>query len=250
MIMSYNRGTPCSIEDKATIGKRLEFIQTSISNVDKILDIGCGKGIYLSNLSNTAKQCVGLDISMNNLIEAIKIKNDNTVFVYGASEILPFQNGSFNVVLMIETLEHVENDSKCVEEVWRILKPGGVFILSVPNKFFPFETHGIKIGSKIFSSPLGLGFPLFTYLPNILRKRFATARVYTPLRLNQIITKKAFYLKRIDFLMPNMDIFEKKSGSKKISNLIKLIFQIIEESYFKRLGSSIIIQAIKKEEFS
>jgi ubiquinone/menaquinone biosynthesis C-methylase UbiE len=85
-----------------------------------------------------------------------------------SAEHLAFKDDLFDIVLLIEVLEHVKDDRKALEEIHRVLKPGGLAILTAPNKLFPFETHGISIGPRIIGTR-GLGFPLLPYLPTPLR---------------------------------------------------------------------------------
>jgi len=60
-----------------------------------------------------------------------------------AGEHLPFADGTFDLILSHEVLEHVADDRKAVAEVTRVLRPGGRAVLFVPNRGYPFETHGI-----------------------------------------------------------------------------------------------------------
>ena len=86
------------------------------------LDLGCGKGPYTHLLKNV----IGIDISREALREYDRDK------VQGSVEHLPFKDAVFDGILGSEILEHVEDD-QTVKEAFRVLKPGGMFVLSVPN---------------------------------------------------------------------------------------------------------------------
>jgi len=85
------------------------------------LDIGCG------NLtSHTARGDVNLDLDPN---PAIRPPN----FVPGDAHNLPFENEHFTHISFLEVIEHVENPSRCLREIWRVLKPDGTLEVSTPN---------------------------------------------------------------------------------------------------------------------
>lgn len=127
---------------------------------------GCGVGSYLARLAENASFIVGLDIEIERAIEAHH-KGPSTVG--GAGEYLPFPGDSFDLVLSHEVLEHVQNDRITIREIVRVLKPGGRLVLFVPNRGYPFETHGIYWKGKYHFGNI----PLVNYLPRKLRDRLA-----------------------------------------------------------------------------
>jgi SAM-dependent methyltransferase len=84
-------------------------------------------------------------------------------------ERLPFPDGHFDLVLSHEVLEHVQDDRQAACEIVRVLRPGGRLALFVPNRGYPFETHGIYWrGEYHFGNK-----PLVNYLPRAWRDRLA-----------------------------------------------------------------------------
>ena len=82
----------------------------------------------------------------------------------------------FSLILSHEVLEHVQDDRRSVEEMVRTLKPGGRIVLFVPNRGYPFETHGIYWRGRYHFGNI----PLVNYLPRRLRDRLAPhVRSYT-----------------------------------------------------------------------
>lgn len=92
------------------------------------LDAGCGTGL---NLRNLPPGSVGLDLNPRN-IALVEARLPQFRAVLGDIESMPFENESFEGVLCTEVLEHVPNPDIAVAEIWRVLKPGGVLIGSVP----------------------------------------------------------------------------------------------------------------------
>ena len=100
----------------------------------RILDIGCGEGIVTHFLINTlsfnSNQIVGLDIERNCLKIAQDI-NPGTQFFQASIYGLPFQDNSFDLVLGLEVLEHLQFPDKAIGELTRVAK--NWVIVSVPN---------------------------------------------------------------------------------------------------------------------
>lgn len=94
------------------------------------------------------------------------------------AETLAFRESVFDCIIMTEVLEHIQNDGKILDEAYRVLKTRGQLIMTVPNRFSLFETHGIRFRSRIYGTK-GLGIPLIPYPPEGIRKHIANARVYT-----------------------------------------------------------------------
>jgi ubiquinone/menaquinone biosynthesis C-methylase UbiE len=201
-------GGPCTLQQARTIKKRKEFIldHFKINKSWIILDVGTGFGIYIYQLSHYAKSCIGIDIAKENLYEANKrkIETENIELVQMSAENLAFKENMFDAVIMIEVFEHVLDDGKALNEIYRVLKPGGKLIITAPNKLFPFETHGFRIRSRNYSSK-GLGFPFLPYLPEILRMHMVNARIYTPWHLKRMLVENGFQIKDVGFLSPSFD---------------------------------------------
>ncbi|HEX7556129.1 MAG TPA: class I SAM-dependent methyltransferase, partial [Leptolinea sp.] len=106
----------------------------------QVLVDGCGVGSYLLRLAEQASLAVGLDIEVERAAEA---HNKGLLTLGGAGEHLPFPTDSFDLILSHEVLEHVQDDLLATREIVRVLKTGGRLVLFVPNRGYPFETHGM-----------------------------------------------------------------------------------------------------------
>jgi ubiquinone/menaquinone biosynthesis C-methylase UbiE len=101
-----------------------------------ILDVGCGRGFLLKQLRGRAhagSTFFGVDISQK-LCDIAKANNPEAQITVGDAEALPYEDNSFDFVFMTEALEHMLSFDKALSEVGRVLRPGGVFIVTVPNR--------------------------------------------------------------------------------------------------------------------
>jgi SAM-dependent methyltransferase len=139
----------------------------------RVLENGCGVGMFVGHLTPHAGQVVGLEYDFERACRAGEIAPG---IVNAAGESLPFPSESFDAILSHEVLEHVQDDRAALREMLRILRPGGRILLFVPNRGYPFETHGIYWQGRYRFGNI----PLVNYLPRRLRDRLAPhVRVYT-----------------------------------------------------------------------
>ncbi|MDO8555707.1 MAG: class I SAM-dependent methyltransferase [Nanoarchaeota archaeon] len=96
----------------------------------KILDVGCGTGVIASALAKN-NAVVGLDISAQALAFARK-RDASISWIKGDAQAVKFKPNSFDVVLASDVVEHVKDDVKALENMHRVLKPGGKVIITVP----------------------------------------------------------------------------------------------------------------------
>ncbi len=104
----------------------------------RILEVGCGKGNELIECSKMDLQCVGLDYSeealalLQNRLSKTKVP---IMLVKGDARKLPFGESEFDIVYSQGVLEHFRDELPVLGEQYRVLKPGGVVIIEVPNKW-------------------------------------------------------------------------------------------------------------------
>ena len=108
-----------------------------------VLDVACGSG-YGSNflLDKGAKMVVSGDVSVEAIEAARRLYDDSGLeyFVLDAMK-LPFADNSLEAIVSIETIEHLERQDDFVAECERVLKDGGVFICSTPNRMMSIAEH-------------------------------------------------------------------------------------------------------------
>ena len=116
----------------------------------KLLDIGCGTGYLINMLSKDYNaEYIGLDLSPE-MIKQAKSKNiKNAIFVEGRSDEIPFDDNTFNIVTCSQSFHHYPDTDKAMQEARRVLKPGGLYILSDTGVGF-FKMLGVKIDDFIY----------------------------------------------------------------------------------------------------
>lgn len=103
----------------------------------RVLDLGCGTGGVLAHLDSYG-EAIGIDPSS----EAAGYCRQRGVKMAIASGMeLPFRDQSFDVVLALDVIEHVDDDVAILREARRVLRPGGVVILTVPALPWLWSSH-------------------------------------------------------------------------------------------------------------
>ena len=95
-----------------------------------LLDVGCGRGDLASNFANAGWRASGLDISPAAVAAAREVGVDAHV---GTIETAPFQDGSFDLVIMSHSLEHMPDPAGALAHARRLLRDGATLIVAVPN---------------------------------------------------------------------------------------------------------------------
>lgn len=108
---------------------RLRRVMPHIPVGATLLDVGCGRSaVFLKAIGPRIKQGVGVDFK----VEASTVKNIQTLPLK-LFDRLPFADASFDVVTLLAVLEHLENEQQILEEIYRVLKPNGQVVLTVPS---------------------------------------------------------------------------------------------------------------------
>jgi ubiquinone/menaquinone biosynthesis C-methylase UbiE len=123
-------------EERGNLQTNLEFLaQTDlIRPEDKILEIGCGIGTVVNELSGKGHDIAGIDIS-GEAIEYGRKKYSDISLEVQAAETLPYEDESFEVVLSFDLFEHIAAIDKHISEVRRVLGPGGYYLFQTPNRY-------------------------------------------------------------------------------------------------------------------
>lgn len=97
-----------------------------------VLEVGCGDGSFTSALAQKFSSVTGIDISAGQIAENMARLPGITFLQHDVSEPLPLENGSFGVVWCSEVLEHLFDPAFALREMYRMLRPGGRLLLTVP----------------------------------------------------------------------------------------------------------------------
>ena len=196
----------------------------------RILDIGCGLGVYVRKFREFSDSVAGIDIDRKRLVQGAQ---DTPGLMLAVGEYLPFRDGAFDVIVLNEVIEHVTDDRATVKEAVRALKPGGSIAIYAPNRLYPFETHGVYVGKRyIFGN-----IPLVNWLPDALRNRLVPhARAYTSARIKE--TYRGLETKALveTYVFPGFD--QVMARRRWLGRLLRGVMYRIERTPLKLFGLS------------
>lgn len=129
---------------------KFDYLVQSISSSHKnVLEIGCGAGKFLFSLAELfpEKEYTGVDISSAAIEKARKINRSNKInFIEGNAENLHFNENAFDVIIILDVLEHLNDPQKLIDDCYGFLKPRGLM-----HVFIPCEAHSVYwLGEKVF----------------------------------------------------------------------------------------------------
>jgi len=155
---------------------RYEFA-AACAGAAEVLDAACGTGYGSILVRNAgASRVVGVDIAVDAVREAMRSDSPPQAdFILGSALSFPFRDAQFDLFISLETIEHIDDDRSYVREARRVVKPGGTFICSTPNRAV------LNPGRSLFDRPFN-PFHIREYaqpeLDRLLREQFRTIRWY------------------------------------------------------------------------
>jgi SAM-dependent methyltransferase len=239
--------------------------------LENLLDAGCAWGYGTRFFTTKARSVYGIDPN-DRAIAVARRRYPEVTFVAGELEGTPFPAQTFDAVVCCDTLEHVADEGSCLNELWRILRPGGVVTITVPHS-----------GPLAFLDPDNYGRALLTWakerLPGLYRwyrtgpargdppgaaapltGSAAVHRHYTLKDLQALLEQSAFgssyEIRRVrrsgfvlEALVTNLHFFLRRfvRGSR-LSALERLFAGLLAVDYripYHRLSNNIAIQVVK-----
>jgi SAM-dependent methyltransferase len=118
--------------DPPDLNLRLAFLLERVPPRSRVLDVGCGEGRFTLELAQAGMSVVGADVAEEPLRRARAAHPELDMRVLPAQGPWPFADACFDVVWAGETIEHVADTLGWLSEIWRLLGPDGVLLLSTP----------------------------------------------------------------------------------------------------------------------
>lgn len=207
IVEKHYLGKPADSVDKI-ITRRVELIKEVNDFCKKdasLVEVGCGNGATIFLLHDNFASCKGLDINPahKEIFEKQKseINATNTEFVNIDIEQESFTE-KFDRLICFEVIEHFKKDES-VKFLYDMLKPGGIGIISVPNKWWIFETHGARLPLLPWNR-----VPFFSWLPRCIHEKWSYARIYTKKRIKRILKTAGFEVVETKYIMAPMDVLK------------------------------------------
>jgi SAM-dependent methyltransferase/glycosyltransferase involved in cell wall biosynthesis len=137
-----------------------------------VLDVASGEGYGAALLATKAQSVIGVDLDADSIAHArFRYSNPRLQFLVGSCEAIPLSTGSFDVITSFETIEHHEKHEEMLSELKRLLRPGGVLIISSPNRLVYSDQSGYR-------NPFHVKELYYDEFLNLLGRHFKHIRVY------------------------------------------------------------------------
>ncbi len=199
-------GRPATADDWL-LERRQRLVAPHIPpTAERLLDFGCGNGAQTLLLAERFRQVFAVDIEPRYLDElareaAARGWQDRILPTIYDGRRLPCGDGSMDCAVSFEVLEHVADERESLAELHRVLRPGGVLILTVPNRWWIFETHGASLPLLPWNR-----VPFFSWLPERIHDRWARARIYRRRGISRLIAASGFTVLESQYVTAPLDV--------------------------------------------
>jgi len=225
---------------KALLELLSEEIVRRNNKINAMLDLGCGNRESTEVIARAlnVKEVHGVDIDEKALKEAAA-RGIKVVKADLNKDSLPFPSNYFDLVTMIEVIEHLYNTDHALMEVWRVLKPGGYLALTTPNLAWWVNRLVLLVGYQPYFTNVSLRYDVGKPMRNPLSTgcRGEHIRLFTVRALRQLLEFYGFRIIKIrgasDRLLPKL-----------LFTIDKLIAKIRPQ-----LGAHMVVLAIKTQTY-
>lgn len=202
-------GKPADTDD-LLVQRRIALVEAYpgfLSQELNLVEIGCGNGNTAVPMAKHFKSVMGLEYASVHAqeFEALRATQGAENVAFGVWDIMakPYEPSADRLV-SFEVIEHLPSDDG-VANYAKSLKVGGIAAISVPNKWWIFETHGAKLPLLPWNR-----VPFFSWLPRPLHERWAHARIYTKQRICSLLEQHGFEIEKVEYIMAPMDVIKWK----------------------------------------
>ncbi len=204
---SHYLGKPADSND-LLVQRRIRILEKFEGYFDQnadLVEIGCGNGNTILQISGRFRHSYGLEYALVHESEYNELKSD-----------LQIKNSEFRVwdimsqgfepqcnrLLSFEVIEHLPDESG-VKNYANSVISGSLAAISVPNKWWIFETHGASLPLLPWNR-----VPFFSWLPTFIHEKFALARIYTKPRIKKLMEEAGFEVLEMHYVMAPMDVIK------------------------------------------
>jgi len=189
------------------LGRRLRLVRGLLPvQGGHLVDFGCGNGAQTALLVPLFERVTGVDVDPE-FLEAFRRRitaegwGDRVTAVELLDGRIPLEDGAADVVTSFTVLEHVPDEQAALAEIHRVLRPGGRLLISVPNRWWIFETHGADLPLLPWNR-----VPLVSWWPKRLHDRWARARIYRRREIVALVESAGFTVNETLRLTAPMDM--------------------------------------------
>jgi len=172
-------------------------------NLD-LLEIGCGNGATMFLLADKMRRCDGIEITNEHQaeFEAYRTQKGINNCSYNILDVVESRpTRTYDRIVSFEVIEHLADEKAGLRYYREALKDDGILAISVPNKWWIFETHGAKLPLLPWNR-----VPFFSWLPRPIHERFANARIYTKGRIRRLLETNGFRVESMEYITAPMDV--------------------------------------------
>jgi len=167
----------------------------------RLLDVGCGSGEFtlaVADKVGTTQVC-GVDIVEKRIAEA----RSRGIEVFGCdlNETLPFESGSFDIVLANQIIEHLFNTDAFIREIFRIIKVGGYAVVTTPNLAAVHNILYLLVGRQPPTASVSDEYLVATWCPgekslDPVRQQPSHRRIFTAGALEELFSHHGFQVEK------------------------------------------------------
>ena len=199
-------GTPTDYDFTLPRIRRDLFVKHAMPHArgrEALLDYGSGNGANTTLFHGDFDRVDGIDVEPERVQEATaKNPHPNVRYSLYDGDHIPGDR-AYDAIVSFEVLEHTKSDAASLAEIFRRLKVGGVFMCTVPNKFYLMETHGFRFP---YDDVVPYNrIPFLNLLPQAVYDRFGNARIYTRRQIVGLVAEAGFSVMSSGYLRAPLD---------------------------------------------
>lgn len=207
-----------------------------------LLDFGCGTGAQTLLFVDDFDRVIGVDVdeasirTFQRVIDERQLRSRVEAIAYDGAT-LPLPDAAVDFVISFEVLEHVLDETRALAELHRVMKPGGWLAISVPNRWWIFETHGAALPLLKWNR-----VPFFSWLPKTIHDRWARARIYSRREIVGKLARAGFDIRDAIYITAPMDVVK----NPKLQQLLRRLLFRGDRTHVPFLSTAVLVVATRR----